>query len=79
MPLTSRSLSFRCDSERNFGVSFLGRQAWVATSLAEHKLLNRPSSIGRKYVEGDTVLILDENRAVLRGAEGGPYRNCHAI
>jgi hypothetical protein len=70
------SLSFRCENGAAFRVAFLDGWVRVATRVREYHLIVRPSSVGRKYSLGRTFLILDDDRAVLHGAEGGPFRRC---
>lgn len=73
------SLGFICDGGASFRVNFLDGQVRVATSRGIYDLDVRPFSIGRKHASGDTTLILDEERAVLTGADGGPFKRCHGI
>jgi hypothetical protein len=71
------ALSFVCEGGRSFRVDFLDRQVRVTTSANSYYLDRRPSSIGTKYASGDTVFLRDEDRAVLVGADGGPFKSCH--
>jgi hypothetical protein len=70
------SLTFRCENGATFRVVFLDGQVRVATHASVYHLIVRPSSIGQKYSLGRTFLILDDDRAVLHGADGGPFRRC---
>lgn len=70
-------LSFICEGGRSFRVLLFGRQVRVTTSTGVYDLHLRRSSIGTKYSSGETTFILDEDRAVLTGADGGPFKRCH--
>jgi hypothetical protein len=71
------SLSFVCEGGTSFHVNFFDGQVRVTTSTSAYDLDLRPSSIGTKYSSDDTTFILDEDRAVLTGADGGPFKRCH--
>jgi hypothetical protein len=58
-------------------VNFFDGQVRVTTSTSVYDLDVRPSSIGNKFSAGETTFILDEDRAVLTGADGGPFKRCH--
>ncbi len=73
------SVSFVCEGGTSFRVVFFDRQVRVTTSAASYDLDFRPSSIGRKYSSDSTVFIQDEERAVLIGAAGGPFKRCHEV
>ena len=73
------ALSFVCESGTSFRVNFFDGQVRVTTSTDAYHLDVRPSSIGIKYSSGDTTFILDEDRAVLTGADGGPFKRCHEV
>jgi hypothetical protein len=73
------SLGFICDGGTFFRVDVRDRQIRVTTRTGVYDLDARPSSIGRKYSSADTTFILDEERAVLVGAGGGPFKHCHAV
>lgn len=70
-------LSFVCDGGTSFRVNFFDGHVRVTTSKSAYDLYARPSSIGTKYASNDTTFILDEDRAVLTGADGGPFKRCH--
>lgn len=71
------SLHFVCEGGASFRVNFFDGQVRVTTSTSAYDLDVCPSAIGTKYSSGDTTFILDEDRAVLAGAEGGPFKRCH--
>ncbi len=71
------SISFVCRDGITFQVMFIDGQVRVTTSTSGYDLVLRPSSIGQKYSSGETTIILDEDRAVLTGADGGPFKLCH--
>lgn len=73
------SVSFVCEGGTSFRVAFFDGQVRVTTSAASYDLDFRPSSIGRKYSSDSTVFIQDEERAVLIGAAGGPFKRCHEV
>jgi hypothetical protein len=72
------SASFICEGGSLFRVRFFDGQVRITTRSGAYNLDRRPSSIGQKYSSGDTTFILDEERAVLTGAGGGPFKRCHA-
>ena len=71
------SLHFVCEGGRTFRVHFLDGQVRVTTSTSAYDLIVRPSSVGTKYSSGETTFIHDDDRAVLTGADGGPFNRCH--
>ena len=73
------SMDFICDGGTVFRVDVRNAAARVTTTTGVYDLDARPSSIGRKYSSADTTFILDEERAVLIGAGGGPFKRCHAV
>ncbi|MDP8913016.1 MAG: hypothetical protein M3N39_05520 [Pseudomonadota bacterium] len=75
----SSSARFICEGGILFRVDFVDRRVRVTTRSGVHELDRRPSSIGRKYLAGETTFIIDEDRAVLTGADGGPFKSCHEI
>lgn len=70
-------LSFACENDVSFEVIYQESQARVRTQVASYDLVARQSSIGRKYSSESVTFIHDEDRAVLTGADGGPFRGCH--
>jgi hypothetical protein len=73
------TLHFLCEGGTSFRVSFLDGRVRVTTSTSAYDLDVRSSSIGTKYSSGETTFILDEDRAVLTGADGGPFKRCHEL
>ena len=73
------STDFLCEGGKTFRVDVRDRQVRVTTGAGVFDLDARPSSIGCKYSSAGTTLILDEERAVLVGAGGGPFKRCHAV
>jgi hypothetical protein len=73
------NLHFLCEGGTSFRVAFLDGQVRVTTSTSTYDLDVRSSSIGTKYSSGETTFILDEDRAVLTGADGGPFKRCHEL
>lgn len=71
------ALSFACDNDVSFEVSYFNGRVRVITQEADYDLVVRPSSIGRKYSSESVTFIHDDDRAVLTGADGGPFRGCH--
>ncbi|WP_114952086.1 hypothetical protein [Sphingosinicella terrae] len=70
---------FSCANGTRFGVEYKGGEARLLTAGSAHRLLRRPSSIGRKFVDGDVTLIVDEDRAALNGVQGESFRQCRRI
>lgn len=73
------SMDFICAGGTSFRVDLRDGEVRVTTRTGVYELDARPSSIGRKYSSADTTFILDEERAVLVGAGGGPFKRCHAV
>jgi len=69
-------LGFTCDAGISFSVAADAKRAWVTTAAGSYVLKRRRSSIGRKYESATVAFIQDDDRAVLVGADGGPFRNC---
>ena len=80
-PLVERysTAAFICEGGTSFQVRFSNDHVRVETMSGIYSLERRPSSVGRKYASPDTAFISDEERAVLTGADGGPFKHCHAI
>lgn len=74
--LSMPTYEFACLANKAFAVQVDGDRALVGTGTSPYTLMRRNSSIGRKYASGDVTLILDEDRGVLVGAEGGPFHGC---
>jgi hypothetical protein len=74
-----RVITFVCAGGASFRVLYHDRRARITTDSAAYDLPSRPSSIGRKYTDGQTYFIHDEDRAALNGADGGPFRRCQEI
>lgn len=71
------SVSFMCDYGASFTVEFREENALVHAGGNTYRLTSRPSSIGRRYGSDSVAFMQDEERGVLVGAEGGPFRNCN--
>ena len=69
-------LGFTCDAGISFSVVADAKRARVTTAVGSYVLKRRRSSIGRKYESATVAFIQDDDRAVLVGADGGPFRNC---
>ena len=67
---------FRCLDDVRFAVRYTERRAWVTTSAKTYQMSRRRFSIGRKYSNAQASFIQDEERGVLTGAAGGPFRRC---
>lgn len=68
--------TFVCDGEQSFVVEFANGHARLIAGKESYRLEKRRSSFGRRYASDAVAFMQDEDRAVLVGAEGGPYRNC---
>jgi hypothetical protein len=71
------TLQYRCDRGVTFQVDIRGRRARISTSVASYDVVRVASSIGVKFSSADVTFIRDEDRGVLTGASGGPFRGCH--
>ena len=67
---------YRCDNGVSFVVSFQPGRAKIVTRSGVYVLEARKASLGRRYASGNVAFAQDEERAVLVGAVGGPFRNC---
>jgi hypothetical protein len=70
------SVSFVCEHGASFTVEFREDLALVHAGGNSYSLTPRPSSIGRRYGSDSVAFMQDEDRGVLVGAEGGPFRRC---
>jgi hypothetical protein len=70
------SVSFVCDFGNSFSVEYRKDLALVHAGGNSYTLTLRPSSIGRRYGSDSVAFMQDEDRGVLVGAEGGPFRRC---
>ena len=59
-----------------FSVRFRAERATVLAHGRRYELSSRPISVGVRYGSGKVAFAQDEDRAVLIGAAGGPYRDC---
>lgn len=75
--LKTSSVSFMCDYGASFTVEFGEEDALIHADGNTYRLRSRPSSIGRRYGSDRVAFMQDEDRGVLVGAEGGPFRNCN--
>src|SRR4051812_14857124 len=71
-----KQLSYGCEDGVAFTITMGKRIAQVRTAGGSYELVRHRSSIGRKYASSTVAFIQDQDRAVLVGAEGGPFRNC---
>lgn len=71
-----RRIEVRCASGRSFVAGLRPGTAVVIASGRRYRLDARLSSLGVRYVSGEAAFALDEDRAVLIGATGGPYQDC---
>jgi len=69
-------MAFLCDGGASFQVQYEAHGARVTTAEGSWLLPARRSSIGRKFMSDTIAFIQDEDRAVLTGLDGGPFRNC---
>jgi hypothetical protein len=67
---------YECAMGIGFEAMISGSQATVKTKSSIYVLERRRSSIGERFASGDVALAQDEERAVLIGADEGPYRDC---
>lgn len=70
---------YRCDGGISFVVSFRPGRAKVVTRSGVYVMEARKASFGQRYASDDVAFAQDEDRAVLVGAVGGPFRNCAEI
>ena len=73
---TASDTWFACDSGASFTAKRSGDYMVVTTMQGQYELAPRPSSIGQKFASPDTVLIIDDDMAVLTGAPGRGYNRC---
>lgn len=67
---------YRCDNGVGFVVSFESSRARVVTRSGVYVMEGRKASFGRRYSSHEAAFAQDEDRGVLIGAVGGPFRNC---
>ncbi|WP_167737459.1 MliC family protein [Sphingomonas parva] len=68
--------TFACEAGRSFDVEYLDGSVLVTADGTTYRLDHGRSSIGRKYHSETVYFIADDDRGVLVGAPGGPYRSC---
>lgn len=68
--------TYRCAMGISFSVRFRGERATVFTRSHRYELTARPFSLGPRYGSDTVAFAQDDDRAVLIGAEDGPYRDC---
>jgi hypothetical protein len=69
-------LTYECAFGIGFLVRFDGKRATVVTRNHRYELTRRPFSLGPRYGSDTVAFAQDDDRAVLIGAEDGPYRDC---
>lgn len=69
-------LAYECAFGIGFSVRFNGKRATVVTRNHRYELARRPFSLGPRYGSDTVAFAQDGDRAVLIGAEDGPYRHC---
>lgn len=74
---TDPAATFVCDNGITFRVDFYDGWVRVTTSTSSYDLAFQASSIGRTYSSDHITFIQDEERGVLIGAGGGPFKRCH--
>ena len=67
---------YECAMGVGFQAMIGGRVAVVRTKSSSYVLDRRPASVGERFATGDVAFAQDEERAVLIGADEGPYRDC---
>ena len=67
---------FSCREGKHFAVEFYDGEVQVTTALASYRLRARQSSFGQKFASDEVVFIHDDDRGVLVGAAGGPFKQC---
>jgi hypothetical protein len=70
-------IRFQCEEGIAFAVLYGSGTARIFTSAGLYDLTRIPSSIGARYRSETVAFIHDQDRAVLVGAQGGPFRSCH--
>ncbi|MDF7775703.1 hypothetical protein P1X14_10635 [Sphingomonas sp. AOB5] len=71
--------TYQCAHGITFSVRVEGERATVVTRNHRYPLTRRSFSLGPRYGSDTVAFAQDEDRAVLIGAEDGPYLNCLAI
>jgi len=72
----SRQVTFVCEGEARFAVTYVDGAARITTSAGSWLLARRASSIGRKFQSDRATFIHDHDMAALNGLPGGPFRGC---
>lgn len=70
---------YACELGVSFSASFQGDEVVVLTKSGSHHLQRRSGSIGVRYGSDTVAFAQDEERAVLVGADDGPYRGCMQV
>ena len=69
-------IDFVCSNGARFSVAYEEHGARITTSEGSWILPEKPSSLGRKFLSESAAFIHDEDRGVLNGLPGGPFRRC---
>lgn len=75
-PQAEGVLAYECAFGIGFSVRFDGKRATVITRNHRYELTRRRFSLGPRYGSDTVAFAQDDDRAVLIGAEDGPYRDC---
>ena len=67
---------WHCSNASTFAVFYDGGAAVVSAAYKRYVLPPIHSESGARYAEGDVELRVDQGKATLLGADGGPYRDC---
>lgn len=76
LPRETNERHYVCAFGIEFSVRFSGARAVVFADGQRYELEARPLSVGIRYGSKAVAFAQDDNRAVLIGAAGGPYRDC---
>jgi hypothetical protein len=76
LPRQTFEQHYACAFGVEFTVRFSGTRAIVLADGQRYELEERPLSVGVRYGSDTVAFAQDDDRAVLVGAAGGPYRDC---
>lgn len=77
--VTTDERRYDCDSGASFSAQFSNGKVRIDTGERRYDLARRPASQGVRYGSDHVAFAQDEDRAVLIGAAGGPYKGCSEV
>ena len=67
---------YGCDGGKSFSALFAAGRVRINTKGYSYDLEKRAASIGTRYGSQQVAFAQEEDRAVLIGADDGPYKGC---